>query len=133
MKLASRGSRRSYSGPNPWRTSPSPSPTIFQKRFDSSIASSFDRTSISAKPTTASFASVNGPSVTGDLSSRGLDVRAPRVKAARREQHSGLGQLLYEPAHLGHEPLVRLVAARARHQEPHSFLSFCTGFGYRGC
>src|SRR5260370_1373005 len=43
--------------------SPSPSPTIFQNRRASSSASSFDRTSISAKLTITSLDSVNGPSV----------------------------------------------------------------------
>src|ERR1035438_2302672 len=58
----SRQRRRPYprfSGPNTWRTSPSPSPAICQNRFDSSSASSFERTSISAKLTISSFASVN--------------------------------------------------------------------------
>jgi hypothetical protein len=35
---------------------PCPSPTICQKRFESSIASSFEPTSTIAQPTTASFA-----------------------------------------------------------------------------
>src|SRR5439155_26185290 len=40
------------------------SPTMPQNRFESSIASSFDFTSTIAQPTTASLASVKGPSVT---------------------------------------------------------------------
>src|SRR5258706_9398129 len=43
--------------------SPAPSPATCQKRRENSIASSLDLASTSAKPTTASFASVNGPSV----------------------------------------------------------------------
>lgn len=46
------------SGPYTWRRSPSPSLTIAQNRLDSSMASSFDRTSMRAKLTMASFASV---------------------------------------------------------------------------
>src|SRR5438034_50272 len=57
--------RRHYrpSPPNTSWITDSPSPTIFRKRLAHSRASSFDFTSISAKPPVSSFVSVKGPSV----------------------------------------------------------------------